>query len=149
MNPTVILDKRLRQAVQKFWSTRETQAQKQGSTGGSRDAGARSAVTGGHQMDGFVSLVRDYLCENGLARADVHCKKGLELPGWYRPEKKWDLLVISDGNCWLASNSSLKLDLSGTITTTARKRRLEAPLTFGRLIAKGRSNHLPVPGWAI
>lgn len=97
MSPTVILDKRLRQAVQKFWSTRETQAQKQGSTSGSRDAGARSAVTGGHQMDGFVSLVRDYLCENGLARADVHCKKGLELPGWYRPEKKWDLLVISDG----------------------------------------------------
>jgi len=97
MRRAVALDKRLRLAVKAFWSTRETQAQKQGSATGLRDAGARTAVTGGHQMDGFISLVRDYLCENGLARADVHCEKRLELPGWYRPEKRWDLLVVSDG----------------------------------------------------
>lgn len=98
MSRTTSLDKRLRLAVKQFWSTRETQAQKQGAVSGFRDAGARTAVTGGHQMDGFILLVRDYLCENGLARADVHCEKRLELPGWYRPEKKWDLLVVSDGH---------------------------------------------------
>lgn len=48
-------------------------------------------------MDGFISLVRDYLCENGLARTHVYCEKRLELPGWYRPEKKWDLLIVADG----------------------------------------------------
>jgi len=48
-------------------------------------------------MNGFVSLVRDLLCESGLPRAHVYCTKFLELPGWYRPEKKWDLLVVSDG----------------------------------------------------
>ena len=97
MKRTLALDQRLRLAIKAFWSTRETQAQKQGSLSGLRDAGARTAVTGGHQMDGFISLVRDYLCENGLARADVHCEKRLELPGWYRPEKKWDLLIVSGG----------------------------------------------------
>jgi Restriction endonuclease XhoI len=91
------LQKRLRRAIKHFWSTRETQAQKQGSKSGSRDAGARTAVTGGRQMDGFVSLVRDYLCENGLPKAHVLCETRLELPGWYRPEKRWDLLVLADG----------------------------------------------------
>ena len=91
------LQKRLRRAIKRFWSTRETQAQKQGSKTGSRDAGARTAVTGGRQMDGFVSLVRDYLCENGLPKTHVYCEKRIELPGWYRPEKKWDLLIVADG----------------------------------------------------
>jgi Restriction endonuclease XhoI len=58
LNPD--LEKRLRQAIKHFWTTRETQSQSQGSKTGSRDAGARTAVTGGRQMDGFVSLVRDY-----------------------------------------------------------------------------------------
>ena len=49
-------------------------------------------------MDGFVHLVRDLLCENGLERTQVYCEKSLNLPGWYRPEKKWDLLFVSDGN---------------------------------------------------
>jgi hypothetical protein len=82
------LEKRLRQAIKHFWNTREAQARKQGSKTGSRDAGARTAVTGGRQMDGFVSLVRDYLCKNGLPKTQVYCEKSIELPGWYRPEKR-------------------------------------------------------------
>src|SRR5579864_5883132 len=95
LNPE--LEKRLRQAIRHFWNTRETQAQKQGSKTGARDAGTRTAVTGGRQMDGFVSLVRDTLCENGLPKTHVYCESRIELPGWYRPEKKWDLLVVADG----------------------------------------------------
>src|SRR5260370_36101661 len=91
------LEERLRGAVQHFWTTRESQLEKQGAKAGARDAGSRTAVTGGRQMDGFVSLVRDYLCESGLPKADVYCEKRIELPGWYRPEKKWDLLVVGDG----------------------------------------------------
>lgn len=91
------VEDRLRKAIKHFWATRKTQAGKQGSKSGSRDAGARSAVTGGRQMDGFVSLVRDYLCENGLPKTFVYCEKSIELPGWYRPEKQWDLLVVADG----------------------------------------------------
>lgn len=91
------IEKRLRAAVRQFWNTRETQARKQGSSSGSKDAGARSAVTGGAQMNGFVNLARDLLCENGLPKAHVYCERCVELPGWYRPEKKWDLLVVSNG----------------------------------------------------
>ena len=91
------LDKRLRIAIKHFWNTRETQAQKQGASSGSKDAGTRSAVTGGAQMNGFINLVRDLLWESGLPKAHVYCEKYIELPGWYRPEKRWDLLIVSDG----------------------------------------------------
>jgi Restriction endonuclease XhoI len=91
------LDNRLRAAIKHFWNTRETQAPKQGISSGTKDAGTRSAVTGGAQMNGFVNLVRDLLYESGLPEAHVYCEKYIELPGWYRPEKKWDLLVVADG----------------------------------------------------
>ncbi len=64
---------------------------------GSRDGGARAAVAGGAQMNGFINLVRELLCENGLQKAHVYCERYIELPGWYRPEKKWDLLIVADG----------------------------------------------------
>jgi hypothetical protein len=91
------IEKDLRRAIKHFWSTRHKQAKKQGSKSGSRDAGARTAVTGGQQMNGFVDLVRDYLSANGLPKTQVFCGTAVEIPGWYRPEKKWDLLVVSNG----------------------------------------------------
>lgn len=91
------LESELRSAIKHFWQTRRKQSKRQGSRSGSRDAGARTAVTGGRQMDGFVDLVRDQLCARGIPRAQVFCRKSIELPGWYRPEKQWDLLVIAKG----------------------------------------------------
>jgi hypothetical protein len=96
------LDLKLKEAVARFWSSRETQAQKQGAKSGVRDAGARAAVTGGSQMDGFVELVRDLLEESGVNKPVIYCERQVELPGWFRPEKKWDLLVVVDG-CLIAA----------------------------------------------
>ena len=87
-------EKRVHLAVKRFWATRRTQAERQGAKRGSRDAGNRTAVTGGKQMDGFVELVRDYLVECRISADDIRCNQSLELPGWFRAEKKWDLLVI-------------------------------------------------------
>ncbi len=91
------LERGLRAAIRRFWATRALQAHKQGSVTGAKDTGARAAVTGGAQMNGFIALVRDLLCEGGLPRAEVYCEKALELPGWYRSEKKWDLLIVAEG----------------------------------------------------
>jgi len=91
------LDQRVRDAVKFFWTTRAEQAQRQGSTSGTKDQGARAAVTGGAQMDGFVRFVRDLLVERGLPLGAIHHQGRIEIPGWYRSEKKWDLLVIVEG----------------------------------------------------
>lgn len=89
---------RLSEAIQYFWKTRQQQSDKQGSKTGTRDAGSRTAVTGGKQLDGFVELLRDFLGEAGLDRACIYTSKKVELPGWYRAEKKWDLLIVREGN---------------------------------------------------
>jgi len=90
------LERRLRAAIRRFWTTRTHQAEKQGSATGTKDTGSRAAVTGGAQMKGFITLVRDLLLEGGMPHAQVYSEKALELPGYYRPEKKWDLLIVAD-----------------------------------------------------
>lgn len=91
------LRKHLRSAIRHFWKTREKQAETQGVVSGTKDSGARSAVTGGAQMNGFINVVRELLYQTGLPTTHVHCDKYIELPGWYRPEKKWDLLIVAEG----------------------------------------------------
>lgn len=90
------VDDLLRNAIQHFWNTRDKQAESQGTSSGLKDAGLRSAVTGGKHLDGFVSLCRNLLIESGLPEASVHWSNRVELPGYFRAEKSWDLLAVVD-----------------------------------------------------
>lgn len=85
-------EERVRQAVSHYWRTLAAQASKQ--RAGEGDRGTRAAVTGGKQMDGFCKLVSWVVSENGMPGASVHMHNNLELPGFFRPTKKWDLLVV-------------------------------------------------------
>lgn len=87
------VDHHLKIAVKHFWNTRKLQVTKQSSTGRS-DQGSRSAVTGGKQMDEFVKIVRGIIELAGVPSDCVHTDSALELPGYFRPEKKWDLVVV-------------------------------------------------------
>ena len=91
------LHERLQRAVRHFWRTRDRQAARQGRAG-RKDSGLRTAVTGGRHLDGFIMLCRDLLIEAGLPEANVYCSRQLELPGYFRAEKKWDLLAVVDGH---------------------------------------------------
>jgi len=91
------LKERVSSAVRTFWATRRRQAERQGRATGVRAAGARSAVTGGAQMDGFVKLTRGMLQQNGVSESELYSKRRVEIPGWFRPEKSWDLLVAGHG----------------------------------------------------
>jgi hypothetical protein len=91
------LDGRLRDAITRFWRLRAEQSQRQGGDGGDRDRGDRSAVTGGKHLDGFREVMAMLLEAAGLSRASIHWRGKTELPGWYRAEKNWDLLVVADG----------------------------------------------------
>ena len=49
-------------------------------------------------MDGLIALVIDLVKANGLAHAFIHQqRKLLTLPGYFRPTKLWDLLVLNEG----------------------------------------------------
>ena len=88
-------------AVAYFWQTRRRQAEKQNKAG-TRDQGARSAVTGGAQMDGFIALVTNIAESTGIDEKHIFFKKSLELPGYFRPTKEWDLLVVKDNQLLIA-----------------------------------------------
>ncbi|WP_321161269.1 PaeR7I family type II restriction endonuclease [Verminephrobacter eiseniae] len=59
---------------------------------------AACALTGGKNMHGFSRLVVDLVKANGLPNAQIHQQRAvLTLPGYFRPTKLWDLLVIDNG----------------------------------------------------
>ncbi|MDQ2686783.1 MAG: PaeR7I family type II restriction endonuclease [Armatimonadota bacterium] len=95
------LDARFRDAVRQFWSARAAQQSKQVDAG-RIDAGTRGAVTGGTQMGALEVLVADILADAGLDKLHIRTRTALELPGYFRPEKKWDLLVVADGQLVVA-----------------------------------------------
>lgn len=98
MNPDDIirnLTERSAMAVAHYWKTRQGQRDKQKQTG-KADQGLRSAVTGGTQMDGFIDLFTELITDSGIANRHVFRKKAVELPGFFRPTKEWDLLVVRD-----------------------------------------------------
>lgn len=53
-------------------------------------------------MGALEALVTDILLEAGLQELDVRTRTALELPGYYRPEKQWDLLVVAEGRLVMA-----------------------------------------------
>ena len=95
------IDIRLREAIQNYWNARAKNKEKQVESGWI-DAGTRGEVTGGTQMGALEVLVADILCEAGLKRFDVKMRTALELPGYFRATKKWDLIVVSEGQLVLA-----------------------------------------------
>lgn len=88
---------KVKEAVQAFWGNRDAAKQKQIESG-NVDQGERAGVTAGKNMDGFVALIIDIIEANGLKDAEIHQKRAvLSLPGFFRPTKLWDLLVIYKG----------------------------------------------------
>lgn len=88
--------KRFEQAVREYWKVRTAQANRQKKTG-KLDAGSRGAVTGGAHMDALAGLLEEVFIDAGFPAESVHRATSVELPGYYRPEKKWDLVVVHEG----------------------------------------------------
>lgn len=90
-------EKEVKAAIKQFWSSRNAATVKQEDSG-TVDQGTRGAVTAGKNMDGFADLLQGLVESNGLKDAQT-IKSGrlVTLPGYFRPTKMWDLLVIHEG----------------------------------------------------
>lgn len=89
--------KKAKESVKAFWGNRDVARQKQIEAGKS-DTGSRGAVTAGKNMDGFVALLIHLVKANGLKDATI-IREGripLTLPGYFRPTKMWDMLVLRE-----------------------------------------------------
>jgi hypothetical protein len=76
-----------------MWATREAQGVKQIESG-RPDAGSRGTVTGGRHLDGFTDLLAALARKAGFSVQEIRLRTGVEIPGFYRPTKKWDLVVM-------------------------------------------------------
>lgn len=87
-------ENKTREAIKSFWRTRKEARIKQMESG-TQDQGTRSEVTAGNNLNGFLGVIADLVKANGLEGAVIQQSRSLvTLPGYFRPAKNWDLLVI-------------------------------------------------------
>ncbi len=53
-------------------------------------------------MNGFIELLTALVVEAGVDRSHIYCRDSLELPGYFRPSKRWDFLVVVDNQLVVA-----------------------------------------------
>ena len=108
----------------------------------------------GKNMDGFIALIQDVIRANGLG--DAHMMIGrrlLTLPGFFRPTKLWDLLVINEGR--LVAALELKSQVGPSFGNNFNNRTEEALgtaidlWTAYREGAFGKEAPRPFVGWLI
>lgn len=138
------LEARFDEAVQQFWISRSRQQQKQIESG-RIDAGTRGAVTGGTQMGALEVLVRDLLVEAGLDGLDVRTRTGLQLPGYYRPEKKWDLLVVMRSQLVLAVEFKSQVGSFGNNVNNRSEEAIGNAVDIWTAYREGRFGDSPAP----
>lgn len=79
-----------------YWKTRREQARKQKKSG-AQDVGTRGQVTGGRHLDGFAKLVQEIGVKAGCSKEDIYFNTSIPLPGYYRPQKNWDVIFLREG----------------------------------------------------
>lgn len=90
------VDRMMGKAIRHFWKARVLAAKNQKKRGGA-DQGNRTGVTAGKNLDGFVAMVRELTRDNGINKNEVFAggRAEVTIPGFYRPTKNWDLLIVS------------------------------------------------------
>ncbi len=134
-------------AVRYFWEQRRRQASD--SRGGE---GQARNVRGGRHLDGVQAAIVELLTKHGVAADEIfsncalHRTGKLELPGFFRPTKQWDLLVIRDGR--LLAAMELKAQVGPSFGNNFNNRTEEAmgsSLDLWTAYREGAFLHSPPP----
>ncbi len=145
-------ERKAREAVRAFWINRDAARLKQQESG-KTDLGERAGVTVGKNMDGFIDLIADVVRANGLEDAEIHQDRAvLTLPGFFRPTKLWDLLVLYKNE--LIAAIELKSQIGPSFGNNFNNRAEEAIGTahdFWTAYREGAFGNQPRPfvGWLI
>lgn len=86
---------RFERAVRSYWDVR-TEQQRRQEARGKTDAGNRGAVTGGAQMNALAEVLEEAFVDVGFSPQTIFRAAKVELPGYFRPSKRWDLVVMHD-----------------------------------------------------
>lgn len=86
-----------RAAVHYCWEGRADAQARQRAEGLVADVGLRAGVTSGKHLDPLTSLIASVFLSAGIPQESIHFESGIELPGYFRAEKKWDVVVVHHG----------------------------------------------------
>ena len=92
-----VSDVEITDAVEYFWQERMSRAEDRADIDHTQE-GRRKEVTSGGHMAEFEGPLYDLLVDTGLPESAIYTGKSAELPGYYRPSKEWDLVVLQGGN---------------------------------------------------
>ncbi len=96
-DPPLYDDQEFRLAVHACWTERLSAAEKQAAAGLVSDAGLRSGVTAGKHLDPLAAVVAKVFIDAGIPQESVYRSRRVEVPGYFRAEKKWDLVIVHEG----------------------------------------------------
>lgn len=90
-------------AIAQYWGVKSTQSDLS-KIKGAVGAGTASSVRAGKHFDSVAGLIAKFFLEAGYPEEAIRVdrKQGLELPGYFRPQKQWDV-VVSMGNTLVAA----------------------------------------------
>ncbi|MGW2719772.1 PaeR7I family type II restriction endonuclease [Streptomyces sp. NPDC001492] len=82
-------------AVAAYWGAKDSQRE-MSAIKDRVGAGTAGAVRGGKHFDTIAALLAKFFLDAGYPPEDIRVskKQGLELPGYYRPQKQWDVVVV-------------------------------------------------------
>jgi type II restriction enzyme len=140
-----------REAVKAFWTGRTAGIQRQIDSG-IVGQGARGGVVDGKNMDGFLLLIQEIVKANGLAHAHIYLNSGMvTLPGYFRPTKKWDVLVMNEGRLVAALELKSQVGSLGKNFNNRTEEALGTAHDFKTAFREGALGFQPPPfvGWLI
>jgi hypothetical protein len=85
-------------AIAAYWGAKQLQSE-QSAIKNAVGAGTAGSVRGGKHFDVIAALLAKFFLDAGYPPESIRVSKsqGLELPGYYRPQKQWDLVVVHQG----------------------------------------------------
>jgi hypothetical protein len=146
------VERQTKEAVMTFWGNRDKARQKK-LKAKKIDQGQRGSATSGKNMDGFATLILDLVKANGLSEATIHRRKSLvTLPGFFRPTKQWDLVIVDNNR--LVAALELKSQVGPSFSNNCNNRAEEAigsAYDFRVAFDKGAFGDHPRPflGWMV
>lgn len=84
-------------AVHACWTGRLSAAERQAAAGLVRDVGLRSGVTSGTHLNPLAAVVAKVFIDAGLPKESIYVSRKVDLPGFFRAVKQWDLVVVHGG----------------------------------------------------
>ncbi|WP_225074752.1 PaeR7I family type II restriction endonuclease [Streptomyces sp. CoT10] len=82
-------------AIAAYWGAKQLQGE-QSAIRAAVGAGTAGTVRGGKHFDAIATLLAKFFLDAGYPAESIRVTKsqGLELPGYYRPQKQWDVVVV-------------------------------------------------------